>query len=64
MINSRKRLDYIVVDDVDQLSPKEKELLSWLQEHPDADPEAIKEVQRRLREIRLNNHLNSVKTGK
>lgn len=35
--------------------------LQWLKDHPDADPESIKEVQRRLRELRLNNHLNSVK---
>jgi|GEM_PF-4503160 len=42
---------------------KEAELLDWLREHPHADPEAAREVRRRLREIRLENHLKSVETA-
>lgn len=38
-----------------------QEYLEWLKDHPDADPESIKEVQRRLRELRLDDYLNSVK---
>jgi len=41
---------------------RERELLDWLRERPHADPEAVREVRRRLRELRLEEHLKSVKT--
>ncbi|MGJ1198864.1 hypothetical protein ACR777_05510 [Sphingobacterium spiritivorum] len=52
------RPDFIVIDD------KESEYENWLRNHPEADPEAIREIQRRLREIRLEKHLNTTKTVK